>query len=67
MSEDHELYKQKIAFYQESGRCPVCYTEVEIEGYHERDSTWDKHYCPKCDWYCHEIDLWNMIYGQNWT
>jgi ssDNA-binding Zn-finger/Zn-ribbon topoisomerase 1 len=44
----------------EAGDCPKCGTELEFEGYHERDSTWDRHYCPKCDWQYTEIETWSI-------
>jgi len=35
----HELYEQKIQFYIDSGKCPQCYSEVDIISMHERDSS----------------------------
>lgn len=50
--------EQQLQYYVDSGgHCPVCCTECNYEGYHERDSTWDKHVCPKCGWSCMDYSL----------
>jgi hypothetical protein len=53
--------EQEIQFYFDSkGRCPVCYTECDIDtsGSCERDSSGDVHRCPKCGWSADAMCLW---------
>ena len=53
----HEERQRQIKVYLETGKCPICGTEVELLGKHERDSSNDEHVCPSCGWDCQEMEL----------
>jgi len=46
----NELELQQLLYAKEEGLCPECCTELEYVGYHERDSTYDRWVCNKCNW-----------------
>lgn len=46
-----DLTPEEIAKLATDFDCPRCGGEVEVEASgHERDSTYDVRYCPKCRW-----------------
>lgn len=53
---DHEeAIKQAL----ENGRvCPYCDTEMDTTSEHERDSSNDRTYCPKCKWSFSMMEEW---------
>lgn len=61
MKDYFEIREKQLEFYRESedNSCPVCFAVCEVKPYHERDSTYDIHVCPKCGWGCKEHELWN--------
>ncbi len=38
--------------------CPNCKTGLSSEGYHERDSTYDRFFCKTCDFEFQMFHLW---------
>jgi hypothetical protein len=53
--------EEELNWYSKYNTCPKCNSFVDIKGYHERDSTWDKHTCSNtdCDFKCVEMELWD--------
>jgi len=45
---------------ESGGSCPHDGAELEYESMHERDSTYDRNYCPKCGWGYSNIETWNL-------
>ena len=54
--------EQEIDYYMENDVCPICKSDVEIDNSksNERDSSNDIHRCPKCGWYCCEMETWDF-------
>ena len=42
--------REKLIYAIEHKLCPECCSELDYYGYHERDSTYDEWFCPKCNW-----------------
>lgn len=62
----HEVAEEKvmsregqIKFAQDTYTCPECGEPVKTEGYHERDSTYDRTDCTKCDFGFYEMETWS--------
>ena len=56
--DDHDRLVDK--YLDTIPHCPKCNAEIEIDtsGSNERDSSGDRHYCPKCGWECSEMAVW---------
>jgi hypothetical protein len=55
---DDEMEDQRLRYAANEGLCPDCCTELDYYSYHERDSTYDAQFCPKCGWraYVYKLD-----------
>ena len=42
--------REKLIYAIEHDLCPECCNVLNYYPYHERDSTYDKWICPKCNW-----------------
>jgi predicted RNA-binding Zn-ribbon protein involved in translation (DUF1610 family) len=47
-----------IAQAEDTGLCPFDGAEMGYESNHERDSSNDRHVCPKCGWSYGEMETW---------
>jgi hypothetical protein len=58
---------QQLKLYYDTHNCPVCgFDNMNYEGKHERDSTYDRMWCPKCEWSCIEMELWQFYPKTNY-
>lgn len=57
---DDEERKTEITKAQETDCCPKCNTNLIFHSDHERDSSNDYTYCPKCRWRFGEMETWRL-------
>ena len=60
MADELAERRRQLQKYKKSWECPLCGTEIDPVGTHERDSSNDEHTCLKCGWTCVEMELWNL-------
>lgn len=52
--------KAEILKALETDLCPECGANLLYHGVHDRDSTNDYTYCPKCKWLFTEMETWRL-------